>query len=120
MKRCVAIIALGTVLVSSGLAQSDHNNIDSGRPLSFDDASSIAFRERTLEIGFSHEEFSGKPANHGFRAEYKVGFAKNQDIGITFDPRYVGFDRRFDAGNVEIAYFNALTTRFPAWMIHPG
>ncbi len=107
MKRCVPLIALGTVLVSSALAQSDHNNIDSGRPLRFDDAASIAYRERALEFGLSLETFRRKAANYGFRAEYKVGFAKNQDIGITFDPSYDGSERRFDAGNVEIAYFNA-------------
>jgi hypothetical protein len=105
--RNVAIIALVTVLVSNALAQSDHNNIDSGRPLRFDDAYSIAFRERALEFGLSLDTFRRKAANYGFKAEYKVGFAKNQDIGITFDPSYDGSDRRFDAGNIEIAYFNA-------------
>jgi hypothetical protein len=94
------------VLVSSVFAQSDHNNIDSGRPLRFDDAFSIAFRERALEFGLSLDTFRRRTANYGFKAEYKVGFAKNQDIGITFDPIYDGTDRRFDAGNVEIAYFN--------------
>lgn len=106
MKRCVAIVAFGTVLVSTGLAQSDHNNIDSGRPLRFDDAASIAYRERALEFGLSLDTFRRRAANYGFKAEYKVGFAKNQDIGITFDPSYEGSERRLNAGNVEIAYFN--------------
>jgi hypothetical protein len=102
------MIVIGAALVGSAMAQSDHNNIDSGRPLRFDDAYSIAFRERALEFGLSLDTFRRRAANYGFKAEYKVGFAKNQDIGITFDPSYDGSARRFDAGNVEIAYFNGL------------
>lgn len=101
-------VCVGVVLVSSALAQSDHNNIDSGRPLRFDDAYSIAFRERALEFGLSLDSFRRSQPSYGIRAEYKVGFAKNQDIGITFDPSYIGADRRFDRGNVEVAYFNSL------------
>ncbi len=108
MTTRLATIAVGMVLVASALAQSDHNNIDSGRPSRFDDAYSIAFRERALEFGLTLDSFRRRASDFGFKAEYKVGFAKNQDIGITFDPQYDGRDRRFDAGNVEIAYFNGL------------
>ncbi len=108
MRRILAISTLTVALVSTSFAQSDHNNIDSGRPLRFDDASSIAFRERALEFGLSLDTFRRRAPNYGFRAEYKVGFAKNQDIGVTFNPLYDGDDRKFDSGNVEIAYFNAL------------
>jgi hypothetical protein len=108
MTTRLATTAVGMALVASALAQSDHNNIDSGRPLRFDDAYSIAFRERALEFGLSLDTFRRRAANYGFKAEYKVGFAKNQDIGITFDPSYDGSERRFDGGNVEIAYFNSL------------
>lgn len=108
MKRFAGPILLGSFLVSSAPAQSDHNNIDSGRPLRFDDAYSIAFRERALEFGLSHDSFRRSQPRYGLRAEYKVGFAKNQDIGITFDPSYNGAERRFDGGNVEVAYFNSL------------
>ena len=31
----------------------DHNNLDAGRPLRFDDAEPLAFREQSLELGFS-------------------------------------------------------------------
>ncbi len=109
MRKLAATIALGAVLATVAVGQSDHNNIDAGRPLRFDDASSIAFRERALEIGLSLSTFRRTAPTYGLRAEYKVGFAKNQDIGITFDPRIGGGDRRLDLGNVEIAYFNALS-----------
>lgn len=107
MKKATSLV-LGTVLASLSYAQSDHNNIDAGRPLRFDDASSIAFRERALEIGLVLSTFRRTAPSYGLRAEYKVGFAKNQDIGITFDPRLGGGDTRLDLGNIEIAYFNAL------------
>lgn len=108
MKRSLAVACLGLFGIAGALAQSDHNNIDAGRPLSFDDASSIAFRERALEFGLGLDTFRRKAANYGFRSEFKYGYAKNQDIGISFDPFYNGAERRFDAGKVELAYFNAL------------
>lgn len=108
MKRLVGLMTFGLVLISSAFAQSDHNNVDAGRPLLFDDANSIAFRERAMEFGLSLDTFRRRAANYGFKTEFKYGFAKNQDIGISFDPVYDGADRRFDAGNVELAYFNAL------------
>ncbi len=106
MRRILTISTLTVALVSTSFAQSDHNNIDSGRPLRFDDASSIAFRERALEFGLSLDSFRRRAPSYGLKAEYKVGFAKNQDIGVTFDPTYDAGDRQFDVGNVEIAYFN--------------
>lgn len=101
-----ACIAIG--VTSLAAAQSDHNNVDAGRPLRFDDASSIAYRERALEFGFSLEAFRRRASNYGFKAEYKFGFAKNQDLGVTFDPQVDGSKDRFDFGDVELAYFNGV------------
>lgn len=108
MRRLATISILAGTLIGSALGQSDHNNIDAGRPLRFDDASSIAYRERALEFGLTLDTFRRRVPNYGLKAEYKYGFAKNQDIGITFEPFYDGSERRFDAGNIELAYFNAL------------
>ena len=108
MRRLATITILGGALIGTAFGQSDHNNVDAGRPLRFDDANSIAFRERALEFGFSLETFRRRAANYGFKSEFKYGFAKNQDIGISFDPFYDGAERRFDVGKVELAYFNAL------------
>lgn len=106
--RSITLIAFGALLVSVASAQSDHNNIDAGRPLRFDDAASIAYRERAVEFGLSLDTFRRKAANYGFKVEYKVGFAKNQDLGITFDPSYDGDSQRTDAGDIEVAYFHGL------------
>lgn len=108
MKRSLAASSLAMLVAGTAFAQSDHNNIDAGRPLRFDDASSIAFRERAFEFGLNLDTFRRRASNYGFKTEFKYGFAKNQDIGISFDPVYDGADRRFDAGNIELAYFNSL------------
>ncbi len=103
------LILFSSALLSSSLAfASDHNNIEAGRPLRFDDAYSIAFRERALEFGLSLDTFRRRGPNYGGKTEMKYGFAKNQDISIAFEPSYSSLNRMGDVGNVEIGYFNGL------------
>lgn len=101
-------IALGVILLASLAMANDHNNLDSGRPLRFDDAYSIAFRERALEFGMSLDTFRRNRPDYGIKAEYKVGFAKNQDIGIAFHPFYSGDEGAGKWGEVELSYFHGL------------
>ncbi len=100
-------IGAGLVLSSLVLA-SDHNNIEAGRPLRFDDAYSIAFRERAFEFGLTLDTFRRRGPSYGNKTEFKYGFAKNQDISVAFEPTYSSSERRGDLGNVEIGYFNGL------------
>lgn len=60
----------------------DHDNVDAGRPLRFDDAESIAFRERALEFGFD--------SSGNFGAEYLVGLRVNTHLNFDLDRRSVG------------------------------
>ncbi|MDK3158436.1 hypothetical protein QPK87_17935 [Kamptonema cortianum] len=103
---------LGLTIALSMLAGAvlaiDHNNVDSGRPLRFDDAYSIAFRERAFETGFTLDTFRRSSPRYGLKSEFKYGFAKNQDIGIGFEPSYSTASRRGDFGNIELSYFNGL------------
>lgn len=105
MKR---LAVLGILTVPYLSAASDHNNVDKGRPLRFDDAYSIAYRERAFEFGLTLDTFRRRAPSYGAKAEFKYGFAKNQDIGIAFEPHYNGADRELDAGNLELSYFNGL------------
>lgn len=105
MKRL--LIACWLILSSLALA-SEHNNIEAGRPLRFDDAYSIAFRERAFEFGLSLDTFRRRGPSYGNKTEFKYGFAKNQDISIAFEPTYSTSQRRGDAGNIEVGYFNGL------------
>ena len=72
MRRPAALLTV--LLLASAAHAIDHDNIDAGRPLLFDDATSIAYRERALEIG----------ADRGLSAEYLYGFARNTHLSIGF------------------------------------
>lgn len=100
---CFATLSLSVLGVAS-----DHNNIEGGRPLRFDDAYSIALRERAFEFGVTLDTFRRRGPSYGNKTEVKYGFAKNQDISVAFEPSYPSSQRRADIGNVEIGYFNGL------------
>ena len=95
------------ILASSAFA-SDHNNIDSGRPLRFDDAYSIGFGERAIEYGLSSAWLRGGSSIYGGKFEFKYGFAMNRDIGISFSPSYSTEANRFNAGEIELSYFQQI------------
>lgn len=86
----------------------DHNNIDAGRPLDFDDADAIALGEKTLEFGASLvKPKSGATGIEG-AAEFLYGFAPNSHISLDFDPRFTENNgtRRLDAGDIGIGVFH--------------
>lgn len=60
----------------------DHNNIDAGRPLSYDDAEAIAFRELSVEAGPSLVSPYRRRAGVVLDAELLYGFALNTHAGI--------------------------------------
>lgn len=91
----------------------DHDNIDSGRPLSFDDAEAIAFRERAFEFGLGlSTPYRRRGLGLGLSAEYLYGFRVNSHFSIDFDPsagaRSESGDRRFDVGNIGVGVFHNL------------
>ncbi|MEQ1822827.1 MAG: hypothetical protein ABL949_09965 [Fimbriimonadaceae bacterium] len=96
-------LAIGLACLVTGARASDHNNLDSGRPLRFDDAYSIAFGERTFDFGLNLDSFRRKASTYGFDAEFKYGFAKNQDIGIGMAQAISG-----ETGKVELSYFHGV------------
>jgi hypothetical protein len=102
----------------------DHNNIDAGRPLNFDDAEAIAYRERAIEFGAkfisSHQRSSGAES----ALEFLYGFAKNTHASLDLDPswgpRAGSEERRFDVGDVSIGLFhnfNRETLNLPAFSL---
>lgn len=87
----------------------DHNNIDAGRPLDFDDAESIAFREQTVEFGAAVAKPAGGKTGIEGSAEYVYGFAPNSHLSLDFDPSYSAGSngkRRFDAGDLGVGIFH--------------
>lgn len=100
------IFAFSGILLASTSFASDHNNIDSGRPLRFEDAYSIAFREQTLEFGYSLFTRDTARPNHGFSAEWKSGFAKNKEFSIGFHRFSLGSANELES--LELSYFHGL------------
>lgn len=114
-----AAAALGTgllLLFAAAPARAiDHDNLDSSRPLRIEDAESIAFRERAIELGvvptFPYRSRSGS-VGLGLSAEYLYGFALNSHLSVDFDPylgsRSLSGDRRLDPGNIGVGVFHNL------------
>ncbi len=100
MKRVV--ILLFALVVKSSIA-SDHSNIDSGRPLTFDDAYSIGFGERTFESGIS---LSRNKVQIEF--EHKFGFAKNRELGVSLSAFRDSDNETLEFDEFKIFFFNGL------------
>lgn len=105
-------LSLGSIIPAWA---TDHDNLDSSRPLRIEDAESIAFRERDFEFGMA-PTFPYRPSRAamglGMSAEYLYGFALNTHLSVDFDPslgaRSLSGDRRFDPGNIGVGVFRTL------------
>lgn len=111
MKTPWLVPALLAVLMAPAPARAvDHNNIDAHRPLSFDDAEAIAFREQALELGLGLGWPRRRPLGLGLDAEYLYGFAMNSHLSLGFEPSAGGRadtgDTSFDPGDVSLGLFH--------------
>ena len=107
----VLAIAVSTVLALAARPAFavDHNNIDAGRPLDFDDAEAIAYREKAFEFGGALVKPRGGKLGVEGAVEFLYGVAPNTHVSLDFDPRYSSEDgekRRFDVGDVGIGVFH--------------
>jgi hypothetical protein len=104
MKRFLILAAL---LCAAPALAADHNNLDAGRPLRFDDATPIAFREQSLEVGFGLSVPRRRPLGLGLDAEYLYGAALNTQLGLGFSPSAGGradaSGTAFDLGDVSLS-----------------
>jgi hypothetical protein len=92
----------------------DHNNIDAGRPLAFDDAEAIARREKTVDLGVNLLRRGSFGV--GSEAEFRYGFAPNSDFSLAVGPRLApqrGGARRLDAGDIQIGVFHNFNRELP-------
>lgn len=116
MKRVLLAFAL---VVEWPLTQAvyavDHNNIDATRPLDFDDANSIAYREKAFEVGAALGKPRGGKTGLDGSVEYLYGFAPNTHLSFDFNPSYLSDTgrssgqsnvRRLDTGNVRVGLFH--------------
>lgn len=115
-----AALLSSTRFVAPALAV-DHDNIDAGRPLDFDDAETIAYKEKAIEFGAAVvKPKDGKVGAVG-EVEFLYGFKKNWHLNVGVDPSYLsqsGGSRRGDIGDVSIGVqhnFNRETESSPAF-----
>lgn len=111
MKRWLLLAALAALLVAAPAHAVDHNNIDENRPLSFDDAESIALHERALELGFRLGFPRHRAAGLGGELEFLYGFALNSHLHLGIGPSVGGransSDTSFDIGDVSVGAFHS-------------
>lgn len=118
----LAFIALSSTrsLVSPAFAV-DHDNVDSGRPLDFDDAETVAFREKSIEFGASLLKPKNGKVGIAGEVEYLYGFKRNWHLNVGVDPSFLAQDnasRRADIGDVSVGVqhnFNRETESSPAF-----
>jgi hypothetical protein len=86
----VRLVLAMTLASVTGFALSagavDHNNMEPGRPLSFDDAYSLAHGEMAVEVGFGWNDGPNRDGMLGAAFEYQYGFARNQDVSVEIEP----------------------------------
>jgi Putative MetA-pathway of phenol degradation len=90
MKICMLpkiVLGAGALLMTTLPALAvDHNNIDANRPLNFDDAEAIAYRERSFETGVSLASPKSGGVDLVGEAEFLYGFRKNAHVILGIDP----------------------------------
>jgi hypothetical protein len=118
-----AALAWGALAWTSALPARavDHDNVDAGRPLDFDDAETIAFREKAFEFGGALFKPQTGKTGLGGGAEFLYGFAKNWHLNAGFDPQFGSNGRsrrRLDLGDLGLTVqhnFNRETESSPAF-----
>ncbi|GAB4237380.1 MAG: hypothetical protein Kow0049_23070 [Stanieria sp.] len=114
-------IALALISQNPALA-ADHNNIDANRPLSFDDADSIGFREQAIDLGAALTIPEGESVGGEFEIEYLYGFAPNTHLNIGIDPSIKSEDdeTEFNIGDLSVGVlhnFNREYNNTPAFAL---
>lgn len=118
MKREILTALFSAILwasLSTPAKAVDHNNLDDGRPLDFDDAESIAYREKAIEFGGAIvKPKNGKTGVEG-GVEFLYGLARNSHVSLDIDPQYAsenGGKRRFDVGDVGLGIFHSFNREY--------
>lgn len=121
-----SLVLLGAIACIFSLADRsvavDHNNIDANRPLNFDDADSIGFREQALDLGAALTIPEGESVGGEFEIEYLYGFARNTHLNIGIDPSIESEDdeTEFSIGDLSVGVlhnFNREYNNTPAFAL---
>ena len=102
------LVAVAGFAFAGMVMATDHNNIEGGRPLRFDDAYSIAYRSLEFQNGFRLDTFNRERPVYNLRSELQFGFAKNRDVSVGLEPSYDTGDGKTRANLAEIGYFEGV------------
>lgn len=107
--RKVVVLAL-VALTTAALAQTDHDNVDRGRPLRFEDAEPVAFRSMAYEFGIEANFMRRGSTFFTMPLDFVYGIGLNQQlevgIGTAFGNR-PGDDDGFAVTEAEISLLHA-------------
>lgn len=115
------LLALGIFATARAAQAVDHDNIDASRPLDFDDAETIAFREKSSDFGAALAQKRGSQLGLAGEAEFLYGFARNWQLNLGLAPAFAsqnGAGRRLDVGDFALGVqhnFNRETQSSPAF-----
>jgi len=102
VSRCIAaMVGFAIALFPFPCRAVDHNNIDEGHPLSFDDAESLAFGEQAIEISAKTIFPSDQTVGGEFSLEYLNGFALNSYLSLSLEGS-AGGRNQTDNTNLEL------------------
>lgn len=99
MKILFSTMLVGAVAIAD--AQTDHDNLDAGRPLRFEDAEPVAFRTMALEYGFGLNAPRNRRLGLDGTLEFIYGVHLNGQLELGFDGRD---DGRIDAYDIAYLY----------------
>jgi hypothetical protein len=122
-----AVAAVAAAACASPAAAIDHNNLDAHRPLRFDDAEAIAYREIAFEGGIVFGYANGRSLFGTVDTELLYGFARNTHALVGFTSTWGGrrdfpgdptHRARLERGEVSLGLlhnFNRETENSPAF-----
>ena len=117
MRRLWAVFVLWG-LASNAAFATDHDNLDYGRPLRFEDAQTVAFREQDFEVGVAFGVPRRGGGTLGLSAEYLYGFAFNNHASLDFNPSFTGGKSDFGDAAIGVLHsYHRETLTIPAFAV---
>lgn len=104
----LSIILVCFSMVPTLLTAADHNNLDDGQPLQFEDATSIADGERQAEFGIGGTVTSGRTSEGSSALGFAYGFARNLEAAVALTTGYAFSHRQLQINGFDVSVMHAL------------
>lgn len=93
----------------------DHNNLDAGHPLDFDDATPAAFREKAVEMSASFVKPGSGRSSLRADVDYLYGFSPDSHLTVSLNPALAASGsgkRQAEFGDVGLGLFHNFNREF--------